>query len=85
MAFYTAGVMIGNRFYQALISAEQLEDLRVKGMGSEVTQDLLLSQDFDTVGHDVPHEEWETKILYSFATNPDGVSYVLVKLSSSGI
>ena len=71
---YSAGIQIGNRLYNVILSEEQLSDVTKHGMASEVVQELLLNQDFTVMGPDMPTSTWKTSVLYKFGVQADGVS-----------
>ena len=68
------GLQIGNRFYNCILTDEQVADVHLHKMSSAVTQEILLNPDYNQMGPDIPHEQWTVSILYSFGIKEDGVS-----------
>ena len=55
MNLHSAGIQIGHRLYNVLLSQEHLLDIRKRGMVSEVVQELLLNEDFTVMGPELPN------------------------------
>ena len=71
--FLNAGIKIGNKLYNVILSREQMNDLKRNKLSSTVAQELMLNPEFTKLGPDIPHEQWEVSIFYSFGVNNDGV------------